>query len=672
MSRIGVFVCHCGENIARTVDCARVAEAARGLPGVVHAADYRYSCSEPGQAMIREAVREHRLTGVVVAACSPRMHERTFRRAAAAAGLNPFLLEIANVREQCSWVHADRQEATAKAEAIVAATAARVQRNAPLHPIRVRMTKRALVIGGGIAGIQAALDIAEAGGQVTLVERSPSLGGHMAQLSETFPTLDCSQCIMTPRMVEAASHPSIRLEAFTEVEKVEGYVGNFRVTLRRKARGVDWSRCTGCGACWQKCPQKKLPSEFDERLGRRTAIGIPFPQAVPSKPVIDREHCTRYATGKCGVCAKVCPTGAIDFEQQDELVTEEVGAIVAATGFQVMGAAELPAYGGGDDPDVITGLQFERLASASGPTGGEIRRPSDGKVPRTVAFLQCAGSRDAAKGRASCSKICCMYTAKHAMLYRHKVEDGRAFVLCMDVRTAGKGYDEFHRRAVEHDGAVYLRSRAARIHRDGEVLVVQAADTLDGGRRIELRADLVVLATAAVPQPDVGRLAQMLGIQADGQGWLSEAHPKLRPVETNTAGVFLAGACQGPKDIPETVAQASAVAAKVLGLFAADELQRDPVVARVHRAPPPVFTSCIGCFTCEAACPYRAIEREAIRDREGAVVKRAARVNAGLCQGCGTCVSLCRNKSIDLDGFTDEQLFAALAELAPVEREETP
>jgi heterodisulfide reductase subunit A len=664
VSRIGVFVCHCGENIARTVDCARVAEMARGLPGVAHASDYRYSCSEPGQAQIREAVKKHGLTGVVVAACSPRMHERTFRRAAAAAGLNPYLVEIANLREQCSWVHSDRAAATRKAMDIVASTAARVQRNAPLHPIRVPMTKRALVVGGGIAGIQAALDMADGGAEIVLVERSPSLGGHMAQLSETFPTLDCSQCIMTPRMVEAASHPRIRLEAYAEVEQVEGYVGNFKATVRRKARSVDWSRCNGCGTCWQKCPQKKIASEFDEALGKRTAIGIPFAQAVPNKPVIDREHCTKYASGKCGVCAKVCPTGAIDFEQQDELVTYDVGAIVAATGFQVLGKDALTAYAGGDDPDVITGLQFERLASASGPTGGEIRRPSDGKPPRSVVFIQCAGSRDEAKGRAYCSKICCMYTAKHAMLYRHKVEGGRAYVLCMDVRAAGKGYDEFVRRAQEQDGAVYVRSRAARVYRDGDELVVQAADTLDGGRRMDLRADLVVLATAAVPQPDVHHLAQTLGIGSDGDGWLAEAHPKLRPVETNTAGVFLAGACQGPKDIPESVAQASAVAAKVLALFSADELQRDPIVARVHRAPPPQYTTCAGCFTCEAACPYRAIEREELRDRAGALVKRAARVNAGLCQGCGTCVSLCRSKSIDLDGFTEEQMFAALGAIA--------
>ena len=664
MSRIGVFICHCGENIGKTVNCVKLAEAARGMPGVAFATDYRYTCSEPGQAQIREAIVKYRLDGVVVGACSPRMHEKTFRKTCQQAGLNPYLCEIANLREQCSWVHPDREQATAKAMDLIRSMVARVERNRPLQAIKVPITRRALVIGGGIAGIQAALDIADGGMQVVLVERSSSLGGHMAQLSETFPTLDCSQCIMTPRMVEAATHANIRLEVYSEIETVAGYVGNFEVTIRRKARSVDWSKCTGCGTCYQKCPQKKIKSEFDEGLGLRTAIGIPFPQAVPNKPVVDRANCTKFKTGKCGVCQKVCPTGAIVYEQEDERITEKFGAVVIATGFQVLAPDQLPAYAGGDDPDVLTGLQFERLASASGPTGGEIRRPSDGKAPATVVFIQCAGCRDREKGRAYCSKICCMYTAKHAMLYRHKVHGGNAFVLYMDVRTPGKGYDEFYRRAQEQDGVNYLRSRAARVYRDGEQLVVQAADTLNGGQRMDIRADMVVLATAAIAQPDVRELAQKLSVGYDADGWLSEAHPKLRPVETNTAGVYLAGACQGPKDIPETVAQASAVAAKVLGLFANSELQRDPVIARVNRCAPPLYSTCIGCFTCAAACPYKAIEKDEIRDRKGNLVKTVAKVNSSLCQGCGTCVSLCRSKSIDLDGFTDEQVHAALTALA--------
>ena len=663
MSRIGVFVCHCGENIGRTVDCARVVEAARQMPGVVYAADSKYTCSEPGQARIREAIAENRLTGVVVASCSPRMHEATFRKTCEAAGLNPYLCEIANIREQCSWVHSDRDAATEKATTLVRATVNKVLRDRALDPIKVPVTRRAMVIGGGIAGIQAALDLAEGGAEVVLVERSSSLGGHMSQLSETFPTMDCSQCILTPRMVEAATHPRIKLEMYTEVEAVEGYVGNFKVRLRRKARSVDWSLCTGCGTCWQKCPEKKLVSEFDEGLGNRTAISIPFPQAVPSKPVIDREHCTKFKNGKCGACQKLCSVKAIDFEQQDESVTVDVGAIVVATGYQVLGKDFFPHYAEGDHPDVITGLQFERLASASGPTAGEIRRPSDGKLVQSIAFVQCAGSRDKAHGKAYCSKICCMYTAKHAMLYKHKVHDGKAWVLCMDVRTPGKGYDEFYRRAIEHDGVQYLRSRAARIHAEDGRLVVQAADTLDGGQRLDLKVDMVVLATAAVPQEDVRTLAQTLGIAYDGDGWLSETHPKLRPVETATAGLYLAGACSGPKDIPESVAQASAVAAKILGLFAAPELKRDPMIAKVHRTGAPVLSNCIGCFTCASVCPYKAIEREELKGRNGAPNRLVALVNPGLCMGCGTCVATCPSKSIDLEGFSEEQMFASLTGL---------
>lgn len=663
MSRIGVFICHCGENIGKTVDCAAVAEAAKSIPGVVFATDSKYTCSEPGQARIREAIKEQNLTGVVIGSCSPRMHESTFRRTCESAGLNPYLCEIANLREQCSWVHSNRSEATLKAISLIRATVSKVLRDKPLQPIKVPITKKAMVIGGGIAGIQAALDMAEGGTEVVLVERTSSLGGHMSQLSETFPTLDCSQCILTPRMVEAASHPRIKLEMYTEVEAVDGYVGNFTVTLKRKARSVNWDVCTGCGACMQKCPSKKVPNPFDEGMKPRTAIGIPFPQAVPSKPIIERDYCLKFKTGKCGVCQKFCAANAIDYTQQDETFTVDVGAIVVATGFQVLPTSAFPHYAYGSHPDVLTGLQFERLASASGPTSGEILRPSDGKVANSIAFVQCAGSRDREHNLAYCSKICCMYTAKHATLYKHKVHDGKAWVLCMDVRTPGKGYDEFYRRAVEHDGVSYIRSRVARIFPDDGQLVVQAADTLDGGRQLNLKVDMVVLATAAVPQADVRKIAQTLGIGYDGDGWLSEAHPKLRPVETATAGIYLAGACSGPKDIPDTVSQASAVAAKVLGLFANPELKRDPTIARVNRCGPPLLSTCIGCFTCEAVCPYKAIEREVLKGRDGTPIRSVAKVNVGLCQGCGTCVATCPSKSIDLDGFSEEQMCAALTGL---------
>jgi len=657
MARVGVFICHCGENIGRTVDCAAVAEAAAKLPGVVTSVDYKYMCSDPGQQMIKDAIVNEKLTAVVVGACSPRMHEPTFRRAAAEAGLNPYLLEMANLREHCSWVHEDRDAATAKAVDIVRTMVAKTRYNAPLEEIRVPVEPTALVIGGGIAGIQAALDIADGGKKVILVEKSPSIGGHMARLSETFPTLDCSQCILTPKMVDAASHPNIELMTYAEVEAIDGFVGNFEVTIRKKARFVDPVKCTGCGACFEKCPVKKIPSEFDAGLGTRTAIYTPFPQAVPNKPVIDAEHCIKLTKGKCGACAKVCPRDAIDYEDTDERVTVKVGAIVAATGFELWDHSAYGEYGGGRLADVIDGFAFERLASASGPTGGEIRRPSDGAEPKTIVFIQCCGSRDDKQGLKYCSKICCMYTAKHAMLYRHKVHDGRAVVFYMDIRAAGKGYDEFVRRAIEADGAQYMRGRVSRIYRrsDGK-LIVRGSDTL-AGQAVTIEADMVVLADAVVPRAGSDALAQMLGVAYDTNGFYSEAHPKLRPVETATAGVFLAGACQAPKDIPEAVAQASAAASKVLGLFANPELAREPIVARVDE------TTCVHCRACINTCPYGAIDDRDITDRQGNVLRVVAEVNPGLCQGCGTCIAVCRSNSIDLDGFTDEQIHSQIATL---------
>ncbi|MGB9626611.1 MAG: 4Fe-4S binding protein, partial [Phycisphaerae bacterium] len=585
------------------------------------------------------------------------------RRACAEAGLNPFLCEMANLREHCSWVHEKGETTTQKAIDLVRVIVEKVRRNQPLYPIRVPVTKTALVLGGGVAGIQAALDIANAGHKVVLVEREPSIGGHMAQLSETFPTLDCSQCILTPRMVEAAQHPNITLYTYSELESLEGFIGNFKARIRKKARSVDEKLCNGCGVCTQKCPTRKIPSEFNAGLGMRTAIYVPFPQAVPNKPVIDREHCTFFTKGKCRICEKFCQARAIRFDQEDEIIEIPVGAVVVATGYDIKHADFFPEYGYGRYKDVIDGLQFERIASASGPTLGAMKRPSDGREPETVVFIACSGSRDPAKGIEYCSKICCMYTAKHAMLYKHKVHHGKAYVFYMDIRAGGKMYEEFVRRAIEEDGVNYIRGRVSCIYEEDGKLVVKGADTLLGARPIEIRADMVVLATAVVASSGAEHLAQKIKVGYDRYCFLSESHPKLRPVETNTAGIMVAGACQAPKDIPESVAQASAAAAKVCGLFAQDELSREPVVAVVNRCAPPVYSTCVGCFLCEQACPYQAIEREEIRTRDGRLIKTVAKVNAGVCQGCGTCVALCRSKSIDLQGFTNEQVYAELLAL---------
>jgi heterodisulfide reductase subunit A len=665
MARIGVFTCWCGENIARNVDVQAVADAVARLPAVRCSLTAKYMCSEPGQNLIRRKIREERLSGVVVASCSPHMHLRTFRKTAEREGLNAYLVEMANIREHCSWVHHDKAQATAKAIELIGMAVAKVRADHALTPVRIPLTRRVLVVGGGVAGIQAALDIAEAGHEVVIVEREPSIGGKMAGLSETFPTLDCSQCILTPRMVDAGQHPQITLHTCAEVEAVQGYVGNFTATIRKRARYVDIDKCTGCGQCWNACPSKKNPSAFDFGMGTRTAIYVPFPQAVPARPVIDSAACLRLSKGKCGLCAKKCQAGAINFDDQDRLVTEEVGAIVVATGYRLydIGPRETGAatagygeYGYGRYRDVIDSLQFERLLSASGPTGGQLRRPSDGATPKTVVFVSCVGSRDDAKGLAYCSKICCMVNAKHAMLYKHKVHDGQAHVFYMDIRSGGKNYDEFVRRAIQQDGAQYHRGRVSKITEEDGKLIVRGVDTL-AGVPLAIAADLVVLAAAICPADGVRSLAQMLNVGYDQYGFLSESHPKLRPVETNAAGVFVCGACQGPKDIPESVAQASAVAGKVLGMFSRQELTREPEIARVNEP------SCAACFTCVKTCPYTAIERAEIRDRGGRLVKRTARVNPGLCMGCGTCVAVCPSKSVDLEGFTEQQVYAMVESL---------
>jgi heterodisulfide reductase subunit A2 len=663
MSKIGVFVCHCGENISATVDCAKVAAAAEKYDGVTFSVDYKYMCSDPGQSLIKSAIAEKGLTGVVVAACSPRMHEPTFRKACSEAGLNPYMCEMANLREHCSWVHEKGDATTDKAIDLVRILVEKVKYNQSLNAIKVPVTKTALVIGGGIAGIQASLDIANTGHKVILIEKDPSIGGHMSQLSETFPTLDCSQCILTPRMVEVAQHPNITLYTYAELESLEGFIGNFKAKIRRKSKSLDEKLCTGCGLCTTKCPTKKIPSEFNEGLGNRPAIYVPFPQAVPNKPVIDRLNCTYYLKGKCRICEKVCPTQAIRFDQEDTIVEAEVGAVVVATGFAVKQPDFFPEYGYGKYPDVITGLQFERLASASGPTLGEIKRPSDGKVPKSIVFIACAGSRDEAKGIPYCSKICCMYTAKHAMLYQHKVHDGKSYVFYMDIRAGGKNYEEFIRRAIEEDGVNYVRGRISRIYEKNGKYIVKGVDTLLGAMPVDIEADMVVLATAGVANPGAEELAQKMHVSYDAYKFFAEAHPKLKPVETNTAGIFLAGACQSPRDIPESVAMASGAAVKVAALFSQDELTREPLIAVVNRMAPPLYSSCVGCFLCVSACPYQAIEKEEIKNRAGEVVKTVAKVNPGLCQGCGTCVAFCRTKSIDIQGYTHEQMYSEVMAL---------
>ena len=655
MQKIGVFVCHCGSNIAATVDVAKVAEMALKEPGVCHAEDYPYMCSEAGQSRIAAAIAEKGLTGIVVCSCSPRMHEATFRKAAERCGLNPYMVEIANLREHCSWIHKDMDEATEKAVILMRAAVAKVHLNTPLQAGESAVTKRALVIGGGIAGIQTAIDIADAGYKVDIVEKTPSIGGRMSQLDKTFPTLDCSACILTPKMVEAAAHENITIHTYSEVEKVSGFVGNFTVDIRKKARMVDMTKCTGCGVCQEKCPSRKTANEFNRGLNTRSAIYTPFAQAIPNVPVIDTESCIKFKTGKCGVCAAVCQAGAIDYKQQDEIITETYGAIVVATGFDTIKLDKYGEYAYGQSKDVITSLELERIMNAAGPTKGHLERLSDGKAPKEIVFIQCVGSRCSdERGKPYCSKICCMYTAKHAMLIRDKYPDVNVTVFYIDVRTPGKNFDEFYRRAVEDYGVNYIKGQVGKVapQPDGSLLV-QGVDLLDN-KQILKKADMVVLATAIEPNPDVRKIATMLTASIDTNNFLTEAHPKLRPVESPTAGVFLSGVCQGPKDIPETVAQAGAAAVKVIGLLAKDKLKTNPCTAQADEL------MCNGCSTCANVCPYGAITYEVrlVNDHGIREERRVASVNSALCQGCGACTVACPSGAMDLQGFSNRQIIA--------------
>ena len=656
MQKIGVFVCWCGSNIAATVDVKAVAEAMKSEPGVVFSTDYQYMCSENGQNLIRDAIRDYGLNGIVICSCSPRMHEATFRKTATKAGLNPYMVEIANIREQCSWIHKDMPEGTEKAIILARAAVAKVKRNAPLTAGSSPVTKRALVIGGGIAGIQTALDIADAGYEVDIVEKSPTIGGRMAQLDKTFPTLDCAACILTPKMVEANQSEKINLITYAELESVAGFVGNFTARIRKKARYVDETKCTGCGVCTEKCPSRKGLNDFNMRLDTRGAAYIPFAQAIPNIAVIDAPNCIHFRTGKCGICAKNCSAGAINFEQQDEIIERQYGAIIVATGFKPIDASAFDEYAYCQSKDVVTSLEFERLMNAAGPTKGTLLRPSDGAHPHEIVFIQCVGSRcakDASKGKEYCSKICCMYTAKHAMLVREKYPDVKVHVFYIDVRTPGKNFDEFYRRAVEQYGVDYIKGMVGKVTVEGKKLHVQGSDLISN-EQVHIDADMVVLATAIEPDPTARAIGTMLTASMDTNDFFTEAHPKLRPVESPTAGIFLSGACQGPKDIPETVAQAGAAASKVIGLLAKDSLVCNPCVAHSDEL------LCNGCSQCERVCPYGAIsyvEKE-VRGPEFRGVKRVAVVNEAVCQGCGACTVTCPSTAMDLKGFSNNQIMA--------------
>lgn len=664
MERIGVFVCHCGTNIAGTVDVAKVAEELGKVDGVVYSTDYTYMCSSAGQKMIEDHIKDDKLTGVVLCSCSPRMHEKTFRACAERAGLNPYKVEVANIREQCSWVMKDQLSATEKAIALGKAAIAKTILDTPLIPGETPMTKRALVIGGGIAGITAALDIADAGFPVDIVEKNVTVGGKMAMLDKTFPTLDCASCIVTPKMTEVSQNPNIRILSYSEVVGVKGYIGNFTIDIKRNPRYVDETKCTGCGACMEVCPNKKVPNAFNLNLNNRKAIDIPFAQAVPKVANIDAGYCLHMKgmkNGKdnvCGFCEKACAAGAINFHQKEEILTEKYGAIIVATGYNPIELNKFDEYAYSQSPDVVSSLEFERLCNASGPTNGHLLRPSDGKQPKNIVFVQCVGSRcsaDSTKGHEYCSKICCMYTAKHAILTRDHYPDTNITVFYIDVRTPGKNFDEFYRRAVEQYGVNYIKGQVGKITplADG-TLDVQGSDLILN-KQVHIKADMVVLAASIEADKSARPLATMLTTSMDTNDFFLEAHAKLRPVESPTAGIFLAGCCQGPKDIPETVAQSSGAAAKAICLLIKDKLQNNPCTAT------PDENACNGCGQCANVCPYGAIsyiDKDFRGPNRTTITRHISQVNSAMCQGCGACTVACPSGAMDLKGFSNKQILA--------------
>jgi len=635
--RIGVFICHCGGNIGNTVDVERLRDAAAQFRFVRCAETNRYLCSSSGQDLIRSKIREHGLERVVIGSCSPRMHLKTFRDLCSSEGINPYLVEMANLREQCSWTTLDKDSATDKAIDIVAGAVGRAAYLEPLTPTEMKVNSNVAVIGGGVSGICASLELANQGYKVFMVERQPSIGGHMAQLSKTYPTLDCSLCILSPKLAETKGHPLIELMTNAEVATINGSAGAYSLSLTRRPRYVNENKCTGCGECAKVCPVE-VADDFEEGTARRKAIYLPFPQAVPNAYVIDENNCT-----KCWLCIKACKHGAINPRDQASQKKIETGAVIVATGFRLFDPSVLTQYGFGTHPNIVTNLQLERLIEHG------VYRPSDRKTPRKIAWVLCVGSRDSQSGQPYCSKICCMAAVKEAVLLRELVPNLETWIFYTDLRAAGKGYEEFYARAKE-DGVKFVRGRVAEVVPiSGNELLVRAEDTLLGVQ-LENAFDLVVLCPAILPEAGSSDLAERLGLHIGSDGFLLERHYKLRPVDSQNDGVFLSGCSLGPKDVRESVVEALSAASRTASLLGKGLVTVSPEKAYV------IEEKCDSCGECVKVCPTRAIE----------LLSSGATVKFIPCVGCGLCIPVCARGAIDLKNSTESQLMAEIEGVARV------
>jgi len=634
--RVGIFVCECGGNIGNVVNVKATVETAKNWEGVAVAKHHEYLCSKPAQEMIIEAVKKNKLDRVIVASCTPRMHLATFQSVLERAGLNPYMLEFVNLREQCSWSHGPQasEGATKKAITLIRGSYERSLELEPLETISERGSREILVVGGGIAGITAALELGYLGFKTHVVERRPSVGGNMAKLTKVFPTLDCAQCILTPRMAEVGRNPNVNLFTYAEVQEVSGRPGNFNVKVFMKPRGVNVEECKSCGVCAKVCPVM-APDEFNEGLSQRKAAYIEFPQAVPSAYVIDFNACT-----KCGKCEQLCPSKAINLEDKGKTIDLNVGAILMATGYELYDARKIENYGYGVYKDVITMLDLERLTSASGPTSGYIKR-AEGSDVRKMAIVLCAGSRDE-NHISYCSRICCMYALKQAFVLK-KMLGIDVYIYYTDIRATGKGYEELYWRDQEA-GIFFVRGKVAEVwkSKNGKLVVV-AEDTLMGDVS-EQEFDLVALATPMVPPNGLEELAEKMKLSLGEDGFIQERHPKLDPVDSLSTGVFACGCALSPKDVRDTVSDALAAAAKASLFLKSEYITTSPEKAYV------IEDLCDGCGICLQTCPSNAITMQ----------EEIAEINPIMCTGCRACIRVCPKDAIGFKNSTTKQIIAHL------------